>query len=334
MRLVLKKIWDYIKKISRLKFVRQLLYIGIVGFSLLFIAYLIYTNWSQLKEQEWHISVIHLFLAVLLYPLGMFPTIGGWHYLLRAFNSQKPFFLNLRLYAISSLPKHIPGIVWYVTSRSLLYEEHSTRVSIVLGATALETIFLPLSGFIIASLLIPIQAKLPLQLSFIRYLIHLSIVILLLVIVWAPGGSTLIDKLLKRLKISQEGINLNRADLWKGLGWMFIAWIGGGILLWILVRGITDIDYKLLPFMVGAWGVAGAVSLTIGLGIQGLGLREVTLGALLSLKIPPIQAITAAIAFRLILTIGELLWVFLISIFVKDKYKVSDPVSENHREKS
>ena len=98
---------------------------------------------------------------------------------------------------------------------------------------------------------------------------------------------------------------------------MFIAWIGGGTLLWILVRGITSIGWELLPTMIGIWGAAGAVSLTIGIGIQGLGLREVTLGAILSTIISPLTSIVVAVAFRLVLVLGEFLWVFLFSILIK-----------------
>jgi uncharacterized membrane protein YbhN (UPF0104 family) len=314
-----KKLWSWLRQAMQQKLVRRLLYAGIVLLSLAFIAYFINANWSQLRDQEWTINIVYLILAVILYPLGMFPTVAAWHWLLRAFSAVKPFFLNLRLYALSSLPRHIPGLVWYVTSRTLLYEEHGVRVSVVLAATAFETAMLALSGFITAILIIPLHPNLPEQFNIIRYLIPISVIILVLIFVWAPGSSTLLDKMLKRWQIAREGIQFKRSGLWASLAWMFTAWLGGGILLWISVSGITPIGLDLLPLMVGIWGVAGAVSLTIGLGLQGLGLREVTLGALLSTVISPIEAITAAIAFRLILTIGELLWVFLISIIIKDK---------------
>jgi len=50
------------------------------------------------------------------------------------------------------------------------------------------------------------------------------------------------------------------------------------------------------------------VSLTIGIAIQGFGIREITLGALLSTIMPPLFAIVLAIAFRLLLTAGNYAW--------------------------
>jgi hypothetical protein len=187
----------------------------------------------------------------------------------------------------------------------MLYDEHGVPVSSILGSTAFETAMLALSGFITAALVIPLQANLPEQFEIIHYLIPLSAVILALLLIFAPSGSRLIYRLISRRLKGQTEITIKRSYLGISLGWMFIAWVGGGILLWMVINGVTSIGIDNVPLMIGIWGLAGAVSLTIGIGIQGLGLREVTLSVLLSMVITPIQAITAAIAFRLVLTIGN-----------------------------
>jgi hypothetical protein len=316
----LKQLWHSLRNVLQKKQIRQLIYLGIVLISIAFIAYAIKTNWAQLKSQEWHINAIYAVLAVLLYPLGMIPAAAAWHWLLRAFNKQKPFLLNLRLYAISSLPKHIPGLVWYITSRTLLYEENGINADIILMATATETLMLAMSGFISAILIFSLRADLPDQFAVLRYLAPLSIIGLVMLFVWAPGGTRLLDKLFKRWRKDDQSIVVQRSALLVGLGWMFLAWVGGGFLLWLLIRAISPISLELLPMMIGIWGAASAISLTIGIGIQGLGLRELTLAALLSLIITPIIVIIVAVAFRLVLIIGEFLWVFLITIFIRDKH--------------
>src|SRR4030065_1400075 len=115
---MVNKLWDILQRNMQKKVVRQALYVGIVLISLAFIGIVIRSNWAQLKAQPWHINIIYLVLAAVLYPIGMFPTVAAWHWLLKAFNAQKPYLLNLRLYAQSSLPRHIPGMVWYVSRRS------------------------------------------------------------------------------------------------------------------------------------------------------------------------------------------------------------------------
>jgi hypothetical protein len=92
---------------------------------------------------------------------------------------------------------------------------------------------------------------------------------------------------------------------------MFIAWAGGGLILFVLAQAIYPLSWSMYPALIGAWGAAGAVSLTVGIGIQGLGIREITLSAILSLIMPPVIAIILAVVFRLVLTVGEFLWVML-----------------------
>lgn len=313
------KFWQAFKSAAQDKRIRQLLYLGIIGISLAFIIIAIATNWSQLKNQEFRIDPIFAILAIILYPLGFLPTAAGWHWLLRVFSIYKPFKANLRIYAISSLPKHIPGLVWYFTSRSLQYEPYGVSAGAVIGATAMETVLLAISGFISAILIFSFQPNLPKALSVLHYLSPLAVIALLVIIIWAPGGTRMLERLIRRWRKDIPSIPFRRSALFLCLVWMFLAWIGGGVILWILTRAITPVGIELLPTMVGAWGAAGAVSLTIGIGVQGLGLREVTLGAILSLIISPMIAIVVALAFRLVLTIGEFLWVFLISIAIKDQ---------------
>ena len=315
----LKQLWRSIRRLMQNKLIRQLVYIAIVLISVAFIAYAIISNWTQLKNQEWHIEPLYVVLAVVLYPIGMLPASAAWHWLLKAFGLDLPFSKNLRIYALSSLPQHIPGFVWYITSRSLMYDEIGVSASAVVGVTLAETVLLSLSGFITAITVFALGSGVLEKFSVLRYLSVGSVIVLLALLIWAPGGTRLLDKLVKRIRNDAQAIQIQRSKLTISLIWMFVAWSGGGVLLWILCKGLTQVNWQLLPMMVGIWGAAGAVSLSIGIGIQGLGLREVTLGAILSTFISPLTAIVVVVAFRLALTIGEFLWVFIISILLKGK---------------
>jgi hypothetical protein len=131
-----------------------------------------------------------------------------------------------------------------------------------------------------------------------------------------PLFNRLSASIVKRLKVDQTP-TIQRGGLISSLIWLLAAWSGGGLLLFLLVRGFSPLAWFYFPVMIGIWGMASSIGLTIGIGISGMGLREITLGALLSLVISPITAVVVAVAFRLVLTISEFIWVFMFAWLIK-----------------
>jgi hypothetical protein len=314
--LSLKTLWHSIQGLLQQKNIRRLLYAAIVLLSVAFIAYAIYKNWHELTSQKWNIDYRNIILATVLHPLGMLPTIVAWHKLLDALGVHKPFRTNLRVYALSSLPRHIPGLVLYVTSRTLMYQEQGVSTGIILVATGAETALLALTGFVLSFLILMKTSAIIGQFTAIRFLLPIAVILIFILIISTPILNSLFKRLVSRWNLENPP-RLVQKQLIQSLLWMFVAWGGGGMLLFILVRAFSTLDWSYLPMMIGIWGVAGAVSLTIGIGVSGMGLREVTLGALLSLVISPLAAIVVAVAFRLVLTLGEFLWVLLFAWMTK-----------------
>lgn len=286
------------------------MYVGIMLASGVFILYAIYTNWNNLISQQWEFNYPYILLAILVYPIGMLPTVTAWHTLLHALGEHLPFRTNLRLYSLSTLSRHVPGFVMFVTSRSLLYQERNVPAAITIAATGAETILLAITGGITSILLLLLGGGAVQRFESFRYAAIFGVLILLAFVTWTPTLNRLLSKVLTNQKIERIP-QLEQKRVVASLVWMFIAWTGGGLVLFTLTQAIQPVPWTMFPMFVGMWGAAGAVSLTIGIAVMGLGLREITLGALLTLVIPPISAIVIAIAFRLIMTIGELLWVML-----------------------
>jgi hypothetical protein len=252
----------------------------------------------------------YIIAAVLIYPAGILPTAASWHWLLRTIGVILPFRTNLRIFSLSSLPRHIPGFVWYISSRSILYQEEDVSPSMTLTASGAEIIRLALTGFLSTLMLLFSRIGLSAEFESVRTAAYIALPIVLLLIISIPLVNRLLPYFLRRRGIS-EIPQIQQRRLIVTLLLMFIAWFGGGLILFVLAQSIYPLGWEMLPAMIGAWGAAGAISLTIGIGIQGLGIREITLGGLLSLLMPPIFAIILAILFRLVLTAGEFLWVML-----------------------
>jgi uncharacterized membrane protein YbhN (UPF0104 family) len=308
--------WNWFSQLMRQKKAWRIFYLSILLLSLAFIAYAIFKNWNELKSHQWEIDYFYILLSIALFPLGMLPTVAAWHKLLAALGVVKPFSKNLYIYAVTSLPRHIPGLVWYVSSRTLMYQEEGVAAGIVLAATALEVILLAITGFASSSLLLLRGSAALEQFTALQFVIPVAIVLGLGLVFSTSLLNKLLPRLLNRWKIKQVPV-IQRGKLVASMIWMMVGWLGGGLLLFFLVRAFSPLAWSFYPIMVGAWGMASGIGLTIGIGISGMGLREVTLGALLSLVISPLTAVVVAVGFRLVIIAGEMIWVFLFTLITK-----------------
>ncbi len=311
------------------KHLRRWLYFLVLLLSAAFIAVALITNWGELRQQIQHIHYIYILLAIAVYPLGMLPTVTAWHTLLKAFGVTQPFGANLRLYSLSSLPRHIPGFIMFVASRSYVYEQVGVPAALSATITGVETLLLAGTGFITSLILIPFGAGVFFrQHSLLLAALFAGFVVILL-IAGAPLLNSVIQKICRRVKINNVP-EMEPKYLARALGWMFLAWTGGGMILYTLIQALSPMGLSRLPILIGIWALAGGVSLTLGIGIQGLGIREITIGALLTLVVPAVMAVTVAVAFRLVLTLGEVLWV-LIFIGLTHRQVLAPTGSQNGR---
>ncbi len=310
MRKLLYSFWKFLYSALQNPLTRRILFAITLLISIILITFAIRANWNEFRAQDIQVDYRFIAFAVLIYPAGMLPTAASWHMLLRTTGVTLPFRTNLRIFSLTTLPKRIPGFVWYISGRSLLYQEENIPAATTLTASGAEVILLALTGFLSASLLFLSSIGRSDALESVRTAAYIALPIFLLLIISVPLVNRLLPYFLRRRGFTSIP-QIHQGKLIITLLLMFIAWFGGGLILFVLTQAIYPLGWEMLPAMVGAWGAAGAISLTVGIGVQGLGIREITLGGILSLLMPPIIAIILAILFRLVLTAGEFLWVLL-----------------------
>jgi hypothetical protein len=276
--------------------------------SLSFLAYAVYTGWDALQAQIRHLNYWLLGAALLLYPMGFLPSLWNWHTVMSRIGGCRDRRTNMRLYSLSCLPKRIPGAIWYITSRVVLYRECQVSHATTLAATAIETTFLALTGFSIYLLSLGMNSsRLDPRL---RGAAIITFIFTLVVPLWVPLLRRGLGWLQERTG-TLTPVEFNSWDALRLLGISGLGWFGGGLLLYILANAVAPLPLAQLPDLIGSWGAAGAVSLTVGLLIQGMGLREVTLAVLLSNYMPLSMAAVVSVLFRLLLTGGEFMWALI-----------------------
>ncbi len=278
--------------------------------SLFFLGYAVVQGWDTLEPHVRDIDYRFLGLAFLCYPLGFLPIAWNWHKIMTGVAGFDNRGQNIRVYCLSCLPKRIPGFIWYVASRIALYRERRVDAPAVVAATGVETIILILSGGL--TYLVTIGAT---HLRLERSLAGPAVVVFLLAIV-APILAPILChgavRLLRHVGVSVS-VDFGARDVMLLLGTSVLAWIGGGGILFLVANSVTAVSLMDLPRVIGAWGAAGAFGLVAGLLVQGMGLREVTLAMLLSGLMPFSVAALVSILFRLLLTVGEVVWALAIA---------------------
>jgi len=276
--------------------------------SLFFMAYAVYAGWDALQAHFQHLNYRLLAAALLMYPLGFVPVLWGWHAIMGRMGGCRDIRTNVRLYSLSCLPKRIPGSIWHITSRLLLYRECQVSYGTTLAAMAIETILLVLSGLSIYALsLLLTPAELNPKL---REAAAVAVALTLAAVVCTPVLNRGLRWLLTHLGMPGT-VEIRPGQVLQILGIFGLAWVGGGLVLYVLTAGVTPSLAGQAPILVGAWGAAGAVSLMAGLLVHGMGLREITLAVLLSAHAPLSVAVVVSILFRLLLTVGELIWALI-----------------------
>jgi glycosyltransferase 2 family protein len=267
-------------------------------------------NWTDLSQQTFEIKYQFIILAIFLYPLGMLPTVAAWHTLLKSFYINVPFSENLKIHTYTLLPRHIPGLIWYVSNRTVMYKDINISGKKILFATSLETILLILTGSIISIIWLPFNTKTDEYYLILMVSSFLALVTVILLYFFLHNINEIIISLQRRVGIT-DPMKIKKKEINISLLWMFCAWIGGGLILFILSYGFTSVKWYQLFYIIGMWGATGAISLSVGSLIQGMGLREISLSLLLSTIFPIINAVIIALSFRLILTISEIIWLIL-----------------------
>jgi len=278
---------------------------------MVFLAYGVYSNWNELQQYDWTADYRYLLLALVVYGLCFATILLAWHWIMAGIGAMRSVRVNARIFCYSSLPKRIPGVGWYIAGRVMLYQDQGVAGSVTVLGTTLETVLLIASGLIVylASLLFgaPAGSKLGFPPT-----VALLLLLPLLVVLHPAVLNRIFGWLLHKLHHEGE-IGLT---FWTSVGLVLIyclAWVLGGFDLYLLANAIYPVSPQLLPAVIGAWAAAGAVSFVASYLIQGMGVTEVTLAALLSRFLPLPVSIVVVILFRLLLTVSEVGWALLVA---------------------
>lgn len=282
---------------------RPLLMGFFVLLSLIVIAQIIISNWDSLLTYDWQFRTDQFALAIIFFLLDFLLAIWAWHLLVKALANYNNLRQTTKIILQANLARRVPGMVWYIASRSLMYEEVGVAKRTTTLLSGLELLFFLVSGVVTTLLTLPFWDW-PFE-----ALNNLSPILLLLIII--PLSVCLVHPRVFQFlwqKIAKETAvsSLSWQNTFFWLIVYILTWILGAFVLYFVINTLHPISSSSLIQIVGIWSLAGTLSLAGFVTISFFGLREVSLALLLTPLLPTPLILIIVVLIRLIWLVGEL----------------------------
>lgn len=280
--------------------VRRAITAGLTLLALASMLLLLANNWETLRAWQWHVRPLPLVLSFGAYSVALFLAILAWSQIMNALGTPIHWRLHARIYCVSNLARRLPGVLWHVTGRLLLYQECQASSAVVSVASALELVLMGLAALLVGLLTWPGAGRFSVMRGWAGVASALGL---------AAAHPRVLNGLLQKLGTDASArppLRFRQVLTWVAL--YGLVWAVGGTVLYAVVATVYDLPIELMPRVVGAWSLSGIVSVLTAVLPVGLGLRELTLSLMLAQFLPQGVAVVAAIAARLLLTFYELVW--------------------------
>lgn len=265
---------------------------------------IIVDNWQLLLDYDWSFRPGWLVTALVLFSIDLFLSLYVWHLLVSKLAHYKNLRLNIKFVLQSNLARRLPGTVWYVASRALLYQEEGVSKKATSLISALELAMFIVSGTSVTLLTLPLW----LGRTEIENVDKLAWIVLAIF----PASLVLvhpkiIEKIWTRLnkqKLAQT-LRWNDTVLWLLL--YMGTWVLGGGVVFSIINIFQSMPMSDYVTITGMWAAASTISLIGFVALPIFSLREVTLVFLLNQLLPLPIALIIAVAVRVLWLSGELI---------------------------
>ncbi len=276
--------------------------------SLAVIARVIWGNWDLLSGYNWQLRPVYLLYALIFFGLDFFLALWAWHLLVARLANYHNLRQSIKIYLYANLARRIPGSVWYIASRALLYQAEGVSKTSTSLLSGLELAFFILSGVAATLLTLPFwqpALRSQSQISLLEQEPLLGVLLIPLALLLVHPR--VLGWLWRKVSPEQDILALSWRDTILWLGVYILTWVLGGGVLFSIINLFYPLPLNHFIMIVGIWSLAGVVSLAGFITISIFGLREISLALLLTLVMPGPVALVIAVTIRLIWLSGELI---------------------------
>jgi uncharacterized membrane protein YbhN (UPF0104 family) len=262
------------------------------------------SRWTQVHADLAKLAGYDVAGAALCVLAGLGCMMLAWRALLADLGSPLPLPAAIRVMFIGQLGKYVPGAVWAVAAQVELARDYdvprrrSATASMVAMATTLVV------GLVVAGVMLPLTSA-----SAARHYWWVLAITPLAVACLYPRvfkfGLDLVLKVAHRPPLEKP---VSVGGMARALAWTTLGWLCYGAHAWLLVSEFAGHGGRVLALSLGGYALAWSVGFLIIFVPGGIGPRELALIAVLAPVMPAASALVVALASRVVMTIGDLVW--------------------------
>jgi uncharacterized membrane protein YbhN (UPF0104 family) len=263
------------------------------------------SQWTAVQAALHKLSAWHVIGAAGCVLGGLGCMMLAWRALLADLGSRLPLPAAIRVMFIGQLGKYVPGAVWAVAAQVELARDYDVprRRSVTASLVGMATTLVV--ALVMTGVMLPLTSSGAVR----KYWWVLAITPLAIACLHprvVKFALNLVLRVARREPLEQVN---SLPGMARALGWTLCGWIFYGLHAWLLISSFDHgSTLHVLALSFGAYALAWSVGFLIIFFPGGLGPREAVLVAVLSPVMPAASALIVALASRMVMTLGDLIW--------------------------
>ena len=274
----------------------------LTGVVLYYVGRQVWVNWDQVKQFDWQIDFVFLFLSLVCAMVALVVFAAAWVKIVSGFGHRLSIADGFRILNLSNLGRYIPGKIWQVFGMLYLAKQKDVpeeRAAASFVIYQLFTIPASLLVWVIAaqfesSLLIDKFKIMGPNSAYAVGLVGLSGCALL--VFYPKPFLNLANWLLRKLGRPEATFTLDKSVALQAFVGYFLGWTLFGLAFWLFLVSVLGSGAPSPLVAVGLYNVAYQLGYLALFAPGGLGPREVVIGVLLQPFVGPIAPALAVVA--------------------------------------
>jgi glycosyltransferase 2 family protein len=293
---------------------------GLLAIALGFACYGLISQWPQVQAALGQLTASDVVGAVLAVIAALGCMMLAWRALLADLGSPLPAPAAIRVMFLGQLAKYVPGAVWAVAAQVSLAQDYRVPKRRSGTASLVSMAITLVVGLIMAGITLPLASAGALG----HYWWVLACIPVILIGLYPPVTKFGLDLVLRIFRRPVLDKPLSLGGMARAVGWTTLGWIFYGVHAWLLVGDIAGKSLHILLLSAGGYALAWAVGFLLIPFPGGIGPREVALIAVLSPVMPKGPALVIALASRVVMTAGDLVWAGLAAVIGRRDRPIQD----------